>query len=176
MVYKTVQAHGGSIELSSEPGRGTRVRMVFPGTPPTDAVVAEPEPSAGSAPGGLQVLLVDDDDLVQSAMQTILGLMGHRVTAALSGCAALDGLDACRPDVVILDLNMPGMGGAETLRRLRQACPEVPVLLSTGRADQVAMDLVATFPGVTMMYKPFSMVELQAQFRRLRPEPPGQSS
>jgi len=176
MVYKTVQAHGGSIELSSEPGQGTRVRMVFPGTSPTDALGAEPEPPAGPAPSGLKVLLVDDDDLVQSAMQTILDLMGHRVTAALSGEAALAGLQSCRPDVIILDLNMPGLGGAETLRRLRQVCPEVPVLLSTGRADQGAMDLVATYPGVTMMFKPFGMVELQAQFRRLRSERPVQPS
>lgn len=172
MVYKTVQAHGGSIEISSEPGCGTRVRMVFPGTSPADSVAAVPEPPAGPGPSGLKVLLVDDDDLVQSAMQTVLDQMGHCVTAALSGDAALDGLEACQPDVVILDLNMPGLGGAETLRRLRKVCPEVPVLLSTGRADQDAMDLVATYPGVTMMFKPFGMAELQAQFRRLRPEPP----
>jgi DNA-binding response OmpR family regulator len=150
--------------------------MVFPGASPADSVAAVPEPPAGPAPSGLKVLLVDDDDLVQSAMQTVLDQMGHCVTAALSGDAALDGLEACQPDVVILDLNMPGLGGAETLRRLRKVCPEVPVLLSTGRADQDAMDLVATYPGVTMMFKPFGMVELQAQFRRLRPERPVQPS
>jgi PAS domain S-box-containing protein len=167
MVYKTVKAHGGDLELDSEPGRGTRVRMRFPGTLPADPLPADPKPPEGPDPSGLQVLLVDDDDLVQSSMQAILGLMGHKVTSTHSGEAALAELEAARPDVVILDLNMPGIGGAETLRRLRRTCPGIPVLLATGRADQVALDLVAAFPGVTLMSKPFSLGELQAQFRGL---------
>jgi DNA-binding response OmpR family regulator len=69
-----------------------------------------------------------------------------------------------RPEIIILDMNMPGWGGARTLPRLRAALPEVPILLSTGRADQRALDLAHAFPGVTILAKPFSFRELQATF------------
>jgi len=69
-----------------------------------------------------------------------------------------------RPGLIILDMNMPGWGGAHTLPRLRQALPEVPILLSTGRADQRAIDLAHAHPGVTILAKPFSFRELQAAF------------
>lgn len=175
MVYRTVKAHGGDLELDSEPGRGTRARMVFRSALPADSLPPDPKPPAGQDPRGLKVLLVDDDDLVQMSMQAILGQMGHHVTPTCSGEAALAELGTVQPDLVILDLNMPGIGGAETLRRLRRIHPGLPVLLATGRADQVALDLVAAFPGVTLMSKPFSLQELQAQFRELR-QGAGQSS
>ncbi len=58
-------------------------------------------------------------------------------------------------------MNMPGLGGAGTLPRLRAICPHVPVLLVTGRADQAAIDLVGSQPGVTLLAKPFSIRMLQ---------------
>jgi CheY-like chemotaxis protein len=68
--------------------------------------------------------------------------------------------------VVILDLNMPGMGGAAALRRIRELRPALPVLLATGRADQQALDLVASVPGVTLLAKPFSMADLRTLLDR----------
>ncbi len=56
---------------------------------------------------------------------------------------------------------MPGFGGAGTLPRIRAMFPKVPVLLSTGRIDQMALDLAGAHPGVTLLSKPFSMKELQ---------------
>jgi DNA-binding response OmpR family regulator len=69
------------------------------------------------------------------------------------------------PDVVILDLNMPGLGGAGTLPRLRSMRPSVPVLLATGRADQTAVSLVEAYPHVTLMSKPFGMKELRSHLK-----------
>ena len=67
-------------------------------------------------------------------------------------------------------MNMPGLGGAGTLPRLRTLRPAVPVLLSTGRIDQTALTLVADHPGVTLLAKPFGMRELQKQLEGLAPE------
>jgi PAS domain S-box-containing protein len=164
LVYSTVKAHRGQVEILSEPGRGTSVRLLFPASAPA-APAAPPaaEPPAKPERGALSVLLVDDDDLVLRSTQALLGIMGHAVTAAASGEEALAAVQGgLRPDLVILDLNMPGLGGAGTLPRLRAALPATPVLLATGRVDQTALDLVKAHPHVALLSKPFSMDDLLA--------------
>jgi len=171
MVYSSVRAHHGQLEIQSEPGHGTRVRMRFPACQVLAQVpVPEAVPRSQPSAGGVTVLLVDDDELIQSSMQEILAILGHSVTAALSGEEALGEIEAgFQPDVVILDMNMPGLGGVGTLPRLRALLPRVPVLLSTGRIDQVALDLASAHPGVTLLPKPFSMKELQQHLEILGP-------
>jgi CheY-like chemotaxis protein len=108
------------------------------------------------------VLVVDDDELIQGSMEAILEVLGHSVATASTGEEALEKLEAgFQPDVVILDMNMPGLGGAGTLPRLRALRPKVPILLSTGRANQTALNLVSAHPGITMLSKPFGLRELQ---------------
>jgi CheY-like chemotaxis protein len=105
---------------------------------------------------------VDDDELIQSSMETILRTLGHTVMTSPSGEEALTTIEAgFEPDVVILDMNMPGLGGTGTLPRLRAMLPHVPVLLSTGRTDQIALDLARAHRFVTLLPKPFTIHELQ---------------
>ncbi len=165
MVYSTVTAHRGQLAIESEPGKGTRVRLLFP-VCGKEAYGAEGVASAARAhpPRSLKVLLVDDDDLIQRSIQALLEVMGHTaVTTVLSGEEALAALEAgLEPDLVILDMNMPGLGGTGTLPCLRALRPAVPVLLSTGRADQTALTLASAHPGVTLLSKPFGLRELQS--------------
>jgi signal transduction histidine kinase len=163
LVHSTVKAHRGSMDIFSEPGRGTCVKMRFPATEPEiQHHVLEAASGAVHSQIGLKVLLVDDDELIQSSSQTILEWLGHTVTGAFSGEEGLEKLAAgCAPDLVILDINMPGLGGARTLRCLRGLYPDLPVLLATGRVDQTALNLVATYPHVTLLPKPFTLKELQ---------------
>jgi len=162
MVYGAVQAHRGQLELQSEPGRGTRVTLRFPACEPGQAgepVAPRPGPAAQVA---LEVLLVDDDALVQTSTRMLLEALGHTVVGVTSGEAALERLEAgLEPGLVILDLNMPGLGGGGTLPRLRALRPELPVLLATGRADQTALDLVAADRGTLLLAKPFTMGEMR---------------
>jgi CheY-like chemotaxis protein len=110
----------------------------------------------------MNVLVVDDDELIQSSMDTILRTLGHTVITCPSGEDALATIEAgFEPEAVILDMNMPGLGGTGTLPRLRAMLPQVPVLLSTGRTDQAALDLAGAHPLVTLLPKPFTIKELQ---------------
>ena len=68
---------------------------------------------------------------------------------------------------MILDMHMPGLGGAGTLPRLRALCPTQPVLVITGRVDQAVLDLVNAQPFVTLLSKPFRMKELQQYLETL---------
>jgi len=164
IVYRTVKAHHGEMEIQSEPGRGTCVRIRFPACEAGPGTGKPPWVSeTGSPLASLKVLLVDDDELIQSSVQAILELLGHQTTPALSGEEALALVNrGLRPDLIILDMNMPGLGGAGTLPLLRALMPRVPVLLATGRADQTAQDLVQAHPYVSMLAKPFGRRELQA--------------
>ncbi len=170
MAYSIVKAHQGQLELQSEPGRGTWVRLRFPACPEPapPAAVQDPAPAAGP----LRVLLVDDDDLVQCSVTMLLEVLGHQALVASSGEEALAKIaEGCRPDAVVLDMNMPGLGGAGTLPRLHELCPGLPVLLATGRADQGALDLVAAHPGVRLLSKPFTLEELREGLRPLLDDP-----
>ena len=165
MVFSTVKAHGGQMASDSNPGQGTRVMLRFPACEQESPVQVEPagaEPTA-PPPGALKVLLIDDDDLIQGSVQMILEVLGHTaVKAALSGEEALTILGAgFEPDLVILDMNMPGLGGIGTLPHLRALRPEVPVLLATGRVDQTALTLASAYPDITLMAKPFGVREFQ---------------
>ena len=163
LVHSSVKAHRGQLELFSEPGEGTRVRMRFPACEPA-LRVAKPGPAALDARPGkaLHVLVVDDDDMAQLALETILTTLEHAHTSVPCGEEALALLQTgFAPDLVILDMNMPGLGGTGTLPRLRALHPDLPVLLVTGRADQAAINLAAAHPHVTLLAKPFSLEDLR---------------
>ena len=165
IVYGTVKAHRGEMRLSTAPGRGTTVTLRLPArqAPLPAAAAAEP---ARAVTRSLQVLVVDDDELIRESTSQILEVLGHRATVSGGGEEALrlleEGLEA---DLVILDLNMPGLSGAETLPRLRALRPDLPVLVATGRPDRQAQALVAAFPRVALLAKPYTIKALSAHLR-----------
>ena len=169
LVYNTVKAHRGTLLLASQSGSGTQVRLRFPAdasggeVPQAEALIR-----TGSTGVALDVFLVDDDELVQKATGMLIGILGHHVTHIASGEEALALLEGgARPGVVILDMNMPGLGGQGTLPRLRELCPDLPVLLSTGRTDQDALELVANDAHVDLLAKPFTVDELKWRLESL---------
>jgi CheY-like chemotaxis protein len=164
IVYRTVTNHRGDMKLRSEPGLGTCVILRFPAHDRPAGSLEGSGPHPVVAPRiQLNVLLVDDDDLIQSSIQAMLKLLGHQTTPAICGEDALAAIrGGVEPDLVILDMNMPGLGGAGTLPLLRRLLPTVPVILATGRADQTAQDLVQAHPFVHLLPKPFGMRELRA--------------
>jgi PAS domain S-box-containing protein len=168
MAYSTVKAHLGTITIQSEPGRGTRVRLVFPAMAPGAAPEPEPRRTGPGHPASLKVLLVDDDDLVRESESVCLETLGHSVLQAASGEEGLAILEeGFHPDLVVLDMNMPGLGGAGTLDLLRKWRPATPVIVATGRVDQSALDMVGAHPGVTLLPKPFDLQDLKAHLDRI---------
>ncbi len=169
--YGTLKAHGGRMDLQSKPGQGTQAHLFFPSqakpVTPTQTAPSTPKGEKAKAPS-LNVLIIDDDELIQSSMKTVLNVLGSTAHVASRGEEAIQMLsDGLTVDLVILDMNMPGLGGAETLPRLRALRPQLPVLLATGRADQKAKSLVEGYPDVTLLPKPFGLSELREQLARV---------
>jgi CheY-like chemotaxis protein/two-component sensor histidine kinase len=160
-VYGTVKAHGGSLDIKSKPGEGTKVAMVFPSVQ-VQVDGTSPEHHALGHPGHvLKVLLVDDEEMIRGTVLSLLDVLGHHAQAASSGIEALRRLDAgMEVDLVILDINMPGIDGIETLVRLRIAHPEIKVLLATGYADDRIPSVLRRFPDIRILKKPFMISEL----------------
>jgi two-component system response regulator MprA len=113
-----------------------------------------------------RILVVDDDPMVATTVQRILRPEGYEVEVALGGQAALDAVKQRRPDLVVLDVMMPGVDGLEVCRRLR-AHDNLPVLLLTARGgtpDRVrGLDTGAD----DYLVKPFAYAELLARVRAL---------
>ena len=170
LVHSCVKAHRGQLDLTSEPGQGTCARLRFPACEPVIKIQEQmPEAPEMTPSETLSALVVDDDVMTQMALEMLLQTMHHSYRTVASGEEALALLQAgFQPDVVLLDINMPGLGGTGTLPRLRALRPTLPVLLITGRADQAAIDLTATQPGVTLLAKPFSLAALQQNLEPIR--------
>ena len=173
MVYGTVKAHEGSLDIQSEVGQGTRITLRFPAM----QAEAAAESSLSADPGpeiALRILLVDDDEIIRSSMPPMLEQLGHRVETASSGLEAIRRLDAgLEADLVILDHNMPGMSGADTLPRILQVRPDARILIVTGFQDKELKILLADFPSVLTLQKPFTMAELRQVLRGVSGKPKG---
>jgi CheY-like chemotaxis protein len=171
MVYSAVKAHHGQVDIQSEPGRGTRIRLRFPACAPAFRTMAPvPKPPPATSCPAMHTLVVDDDELIQFTLRSMLEILGHKATLAPSGEEALALVEAgLQPDVIILDMNMPGLGGAGTLPRLRALLPNVPILLATGRPDAAVFDLLLAHPYVSLLAKPFTVKVLQSLLLHTQP-------
>ena len=122
------------------------------------------------------VLVVDDEEYIRDLVRTALSFSGFGVAVSADGVTALNEIQRLRPDLVILDVNMPGFDGFEVVRRLRDSGDETPVIFLTARDS--AEDKLSGFTkgGDDYVTKPFSLEELvarvEAVLRRTAPAEP----
>lgn len=174
MVYGIVRGHRGAIQLSSRPGAGTRFRILLP------AGTTQARPAAGPAAdeplsgGDETLLLVDDEPSLLRMVRDLLERHGYRVLTATSGEAALVIYrDAgATIDLVILDQNMPGMGGARCLKALLALDEYVQVLVLSGHPAGPSALLQRGARGA--LQKPVAAGALLRAVRRALDAPAGQ--
>lgn len=113
----------------------------------------------------IRVLVVDDEAAIRRALRPPLAELGFQVTEASRGEEALQLLHAGTYDVVLLDINMPGIGGIETLRRIRTFAPRLPILMVTVREGEEEKVEALELGADDYITKPFSIRELIARIR-----------
>lgn len=108
-------------------------------------------------PPAARLLVVDDDPTTRTLLSDILARDGHQVVSAASGEEALEFFADSPPDLVLLDVMMPGIDGFETCRRMRALDPheDVPILMVTGADDYAAIDQAFTARATDFLTKPF---------------------
>jgi signal transduction histidine kinase/CheY-like chemotaxis protein len=163
MAYTALRAHGGDIRLESEPGRGTTVTAWLPlerGLPDADGVTPLPRPR------GIAVV-VDDDEATRKVLARFLKKLGYTVHLASSGEEAVTLLrGGLHPSLVVCDLVLPGLDGAETVTQLQALEPAISVVMTSGFLDEGQS---ITAPGVAgLLRKPFSMDDVAQVVSRLK--------
>jgi len=128
-----IRGHKGGIRVYSEPGRGTAFKLLFPATAAATESAA-PEAKVQAFRGSGTVLVVDDEPSIRTMASNILGQLGFEALQAADGMEALMLYETHKADIrlVILDLTMPHMDGAETCAALRARGYQTPILLSSG--------------------------------------------
>ncbi len=126
----------------------------------------------------MKVLVADDDRAIRESLTTALELHGYEVTACRDGVEALAAFRAARPDVLVLDVMMPGVDGLGVCRVLRAEGDRIPILMLTARVETA--DRVAGLDAGADDYvpKPYDIDEVLARLRALmrRAEPTTQDS
>jgi len=165
MAYGVIKAHGGSLAISSQLGKGTVVAIRIPRTPAlVKDVGPEPHPSMLNA---MDILLVDDDEDVRFLTSRLFKAGGMNVSCAEGGEQALAYLRThALPDLVILDQNMPGIDGIQTMGAIRALHPDLPILISSGRMDIEGWECFKR-PKIAFLSKPFDLVELREKLRKM---------
>ena len=166
----------GELDLVAHGERGARFLLWLPYTPEAapEAPAAVAAAATNATLAGIRVLVVDDEELVRRPMLRFLTKRGAEVREAGDGAMALDNIRAgFEPDVIVADLRMPRMDGAEFYERLLEEWPALAerVLFLSGDITQLAGRGLAEIPRERVLVKPLELVELErriADFMRER--------
>lgn len=160
-VYGILKDHHGAVWAESQLGAGSTFRVVFPLAHEQSAVEtglfrARPRLGTGC------VLVVDDEPAVRDMATAVLQDLGYEVMQAVDGPSGLDtfAIHRERIGLVLLDLVMPRMHGRDVMARLRQIDPGIPILLSSGYAQDANLDELTAQPLVDFLQKPYRIPDL----------------
>jgi PAS domain S-box-containing protein len=163
--YGFAKQSGGMLTIASEIDKGTSVTFVLPAAQRRAAAATEDPVATVRRKGQATILLVEDDHALAELATGMLQGGGFTVFSVSNARAALDVLRSDRQiDLLISDIMMPDMNGAELARIVRRECPGVFILLSTGYAEAAASKIAQEFP---LLRKPYGREALLAQVEKI---------
>jgi two-component system response regulator AtoC len=113
-----------------------------------------------------RVLVIDDDPGVRDYMEALVSRQGYEVSVAADGEEALRNLETTQPDLITLDVVLPGMDGLQTLEKLKQRLPDVPVVMLSGHGQARNIVEAMRRGASDFLRKPFEVEELELAFQK----------
>jgi len=155
-VQGIIRGHKGGLGVSSHEGSGTTFRILLPAGALELAALDAPAPREGKAEPRV-VLVIDDEDYMLEVVRDSLAASGHGALLAGSGEAGLQllRLRGEAIDLILLDLSMPGLSGVETFKRLSEFNPTVPVVVTSGFAEEDAVAQLEGLDPAGFLQKPY---------------------
>ncbi|KAA3658414.1 MAG: PAS domain-containing sensor histidine kinase, partial [Chloroflexi bacterium] len=167
-VLGIVRGHKGGLQVDSQVGRGTTFKLYFPAS--VEQPIEESAPALASAAAGTQgcILVIDDEESVREAVSDILIGEGLEVITAANGeeGLALYVEHQAEIQLVLLDLSMPGLSGAETAVKLQQMNPDVLILLSSGYHQSEVAHKFTNLKVAGFLQKPYDATRLVKTIQR----------
>jgi len=117
-------------------------------------------------PAAFRVLVIDDDPGVRDYLEALVSRQGYEVVAVAGGEEALRTLGSAPPDLVTLDMVLPGMDGLDTLRELKKRAPDVPVIMLSGHGQARTIVEAMKLGASDFLRKPFEVEELELAFQK----------
>jgi two-component system cell cycle sensor histidine kinase/response regulator CckA len=167
-VWQVVHDCGGRVEVDSAPGQGTAFHVFLPVQPVPVPAAGPPKPQSRSPLGSARILLVEDEEYVAQTVTVALEHAGYSVHHESDGAAAWRHLQERFEDydLLVLDVNMPGINGLELTRRIRASNRyNGPILVMSGRIDAHDMEQLTAAQVTCVLNKPFDITELQTAVR-----------
>ncbi|MBM9604561.1 hybrid sensor histidine kinase/response regulator [Desulfopila inferna] len=166
VVHGIVREHSGHISAYSEPGEGTTFRVYFPQIIGSVSrhVITQNKPLPG---GRERILLVDDEEIVLNLEKSLLEKLGYSITAFQSPIEALEFFKrhGSSFDLVMTDMTMPKMNGAEFTKEILKYRPNIPVVICTGFSELINEEKARTIGACKYVMKPFILREIAAALR-----------
>jgi signal transduction histidine kinase/CheY-like chemotaxis protein len=175
-VYGTVTRHGGAIRVESAPGRGCRFTLLLPRATRAGSAPQATSTTEEVVSGSGRILVVDDEPAVGEMCVRMLESLGYQARLARSGADALETYRSDRRsiDLVLLDMQMPGLSGMQVLTELRAMHARVPVVMCSGFGHTMDEQRAAELGLAGRLPKPFTRARLsQVVARALDPQREG---
>ncbi len=169
--FSILKKHGGYIEVESELGVGSTFRIYLPAS----SIIPVEDDQTGKAEihkGEGTVIVMDDDEIVRNILENMLENMNYKVISCINGNETIDTYKNFRTSgrnlkFMIFDLTISeGMGGLETIKKIRELDQDVPVFVSSGYADSNVISSPEEFGFTGSISKPFRMIELSRLLRK----------
>lgn len=166
-VYGIVKQSGGSIQVKSEVGHGTTFRIYFPAEGGSTSPRQEPVADGKIAGGTETILIAEDEPDLRELTRIFLEGYGYRVLEASSAEHAIHTAESFnqRIDLLLTDVIMPGMSGSQLAEKILSKRPQIRIVYMTGYTDDMVVQHKVLEPGVKLLQKPFTKVDLAQKVR-----------